>query len=76
MEKDEFEALGNWMAEENWALPNAEEYRNDLAQPAFLAVSGVPASKSTTIMAADTRKVDPNGPATEDQWKKAAKMVA
>ena len=74
MEKDEFEALGDWMAGENWALPNPEEYRNDLAQPAFLAVSGVPTSKSTTIEV--HRKVDPNAPATEDQWVKAAKMVA
>ena len=74
LEKDEFEALGDWIAGENWALPNPEEYRNDLAQPAFLAVSGVPTSKSTTIEVHQKR--DPNGPASEDQWVKAAKMVA
>ena len=74
MEPDEFDALSNLMVGD-WQL-GAEEYKNDLVQPPNLALEGVPASKSTTIMAADTQKHDPNDPATEGQWKKAAKMVA
>ena len=76
VEADEFQALSNMLVGDACALPEAQEYRNDLVQPAFLALEGVPPSKSTAIMAADTQKPDPNAPATDDQWKKAASMVA
>jgi len=69
----ELSALGNMLGSASWQLPQAEEYKNDLVQPAFLSIQ--PQATSTAIVA-QTVKPDPNGPATEGQWTNVNKMVA
>jgi len=60
----------------DFSLGDPEEYRNDLAQPDLIhQIQGAPVSKSTTIIKAEAKQ-DPEGPATQDQWTKHAKMVA
>ena len=71
----EFQAMSDMLGSAQWNMPAAQEYRNDLVQPAFLAIEGVPRAASSSIMPAAPR-IDPEGPATEDQWKKCVKMVA
>ena len=77
MEQDAIDALSHSRILTNdFSLGEPQEYRNDLALPAFLANPSVPQSKSTTIMKADIKKPDPEGPATEEQWARHTKMVA
>ena len=71
----EFNALGDMLAGMAWEMPAAEEYKNDLVQPDFLDIPGVPKS-STCAVAIAEKKPDPNGPASPEQWKKVDKMVA
>ena len=63
------------LAQMSWELPQVEEYKNDLVQPAFLTNGpGIPQSTSQAIVPAKT--TDPNGPCTLEQWAKVSKMVA
>ena len=72
---EEMDALGDMLSSAQWNFPEAQEYKNDLVQPAFLGLAEVPKSTSQSIVPA-TPKMDPNQPAAEDQWKKLHKMVA
>ena len=72
---DELDALGGMLGSAQWSFPDFQEYKNELAQPAFLGLDGVPKSTSQTMVTA-TPKVDPNQPAADEQWKKLQKMVA
>ena len=72
----EFDAIGDMLSAAKWELPAAQEYKNDLVQPAFLAIEGVPKAASQGIAVVAASKIDPEGPATDDQWKKVIKMVA
>ena len=78
VDQEEFTALAHFLTLDDFALPDAQEYQNDLVQPQIATIPGVPPSRSTTIMPAAicTPKPQPNDPATEDQWKRSAKMVA
>jgi len=58
-----------------WELPACQEYKNDLVQPSFLAIEGVPKAATASLIPS-APKPDPESPATEDQWKKVVKMVA
>ena len=71
----EFTAIGNGLAAATWELPAAEEYKNDLVQPAFLGMPGGHHFAASTAIV-PVPKTDPNAPATDDQWKKLAKMAA
>ena len=64
------------LAQVAWEMPQAQEYKNDLVQPAFLDMPGVAKSTSAALAIQDFKKPDPAGPATDDQWKKVNKMVA
>jgi hypothetical protein len=71
----EFNALGDMLAQISWELPQVQEYKNDLVQPAFLTNGpAMPQSTSQTIVPMQT--TDPNGPCTPEQWAKVSKMVA
>ena len=70
----EITQLSNALASSTWQLPECEEYKGDLVQPAFLGLPGVPLAASTAMV--PQPKIDPNAPATDDQWKKLAKMAA
>ena len=59
----------------SWELLGAEEYKNDLEQPDFLGVPGIPHAASQSLVAA-TAQPDPNSPCTPKQWEKVSKMVA
>ena len=75
----EFNAIGNSLGTANWELPQCEEYKGDLVQPSFMGMPGVPlalAPNGTAIAPAPQPKFDPQAPATDDQWKKLAKMAA
>ena len=75
--EDEFRAIGNGLGAVTWELPQCEEYKGDLVQPAFMGMPGVPlalAPNGTAICPAPQK--DPNAPASEEQWKKLAKMAA
>jgi hypothetical protein len=74
--ESEFAAIGNMLSSATWELPQAEEYKNDLAQPAFLGVPGMPQSSCQALVPQPPPRTDPNSPATEEQWAKVAKMVA
>ena len=71
----EFNALGDMLSGLSWELPQVEDYKNDLVQPDFLGIPGVPQS-TTNALAIQDRKPDPHGPADPMQWKKVEKMVA
>ena len=73
--EEEFSAVGDMLASIQWELPSVQEYKNDLAQPAFLGIQGVPASTSQTMVASGS-KPDPHGPCSPEQLTKAQKMVA
>ncbi len=75
---DEFQALGDMLTTMTWELPASAEYRNDLVLPDFLGLEGgaVPKSGSGQLVPADRPKLDPLGPASQDQWAKVSKMVA
>ena len=73
--EEEFSAVGDMLASIQWELPSVQEYQNDLAQPAFLGIPGVPASTSQTMVASGS-KPDPHGPCSPEQLTKAQKMVA
>ena len=73
--EEEFSAVGDMLASIQWELPSVQEYKNDLAQPAFLGIPGVPASTSQTMVASGS-KPDPHGPCSPEQLTKAQKMVA
>ena len=73
--EEEFSAVGDMLASIQWELPSVQEYKNDLAQPAFLGIPGVPTSSSQTMVAAGS-KPDPHGPCPPEQWAKLQKMVA
>jgi hypothetical protein len=74
--EDEFSAVGDMLL---LGIPNIipwhPEDQNDLAQPAFLGIQGVPASTSQTMVASGS-KPDPHGPCSPEQLTKAQKMVA
>ena len=72
---EEMDALGDMLSSAQWTFPEAQEYKNELVQPAFLGVAGVPKSASQSIVPA-TPRMDPNQPAADEQWKKLHKMVA
>ena len=73
----EFQALSDMLSSAQWELPAAQEYKNDLVQPSFLAaVEGVPKASSQKLIPLAAPKPDPEGPATDDQWKNVLKMVA
>jgi len=77
LEQEAIDALAHsHVLNNDFSLGEPQEYRNDLVQPAFLAAHSVPQAKSTTIMKADVKKPDPEGPATEEQWARHNKMVA
>ena len=73
--EEEFDAVGDMLASTQWEFPSVQEYRNDLAQPEFLGIPGVPASTSQTMVASGS-KPDPAGPCPPEQWAKLQKMVA
>ena len=73
--EEEFSAVGDMLASIQWELPSVQEYQNDLAQPAFLGIPGVPASTSQTMVASGS-KPDPHGPCSPEQLTKVQKMVA
>ena len=73
--EEEFSAVGDMLASIQWELPSVQEYKNDLAQPAFLGIPGVPTSTSQTMVASGSRS-DPLGPCLPEQWEKLKKMVA
>ena len=73
--EEEFSAVGDMLASIQWELPSVQEYKNDLAQPAFLGIPGVPASTSQTMVASGS-KPDPHGPCSPEQLTKVQKMVA
>ena len=72
---EEMDALGDMVSAAQWNFPEAQEYKNDLVQPAFLGSDEVQKSTSQTMVTAP-HKMDPNQPAAEEQWKKLNKMVA
>ena len=74
VKEDQFEAIGNMLSTATWELPNAQEFQNDLVQPDFLGVQAIPPSTSVAVV--PTPKIDPNAPASDEQWKKMNKMVA
>jgi hypothetical protein len=65
----EFGALGDMLAHVSWELPQAQEYKNDLVQPDFLGLEGVPKSTTMALLPTAERKPDPAGPAHDEQWK-------
>ena len=69
------DALGDMLSSAQWNFPQAQEYKNELVQPAFLGLAAVPKSDSQTIVPA-TPRMDPAAPAADEQWKKLNKMVA
>ena len=72
----EFNAIGDFLSSAKWDVPACQEYKNDLVQPDFLQpVQGVPKAATGSLIPS-APKPDPESPATEDQWKKVAKMVA
>ena len=71
----QFDALGDMLSSARWDSPQAQEYKNDLQQPEFLGVMGIPTSASQSIVP-QPPKLDPSAPANDDQWKKINKMVA
>ena len=73
--EEEFSAVGDMLASIQWELPSVQEYQNDLAQPAFLGIPGVPTSTSQTMVASGS-KPDPHGPCSPEQLTKVQKMVA
>ena len=72
---DEMDALGDVLSSAQWNFPAAQEYKNELVQPAFLGLAEVPKSKSQAMVPA-TPRMDPEAPAADEQWKKLNKMVA
>ena len=72
MSESEFSALGDMLGSATWSLPQAQEYKNDLAQPTFLSLQPQAASQALVLQP----RVDPNSPATQEQWGKVNKMVA
>jgi len=72
---EEFNALGDMLAQMTWELPQVEEYKNDLVQPEFLGQAAVPPSTSQTLAIIPSAQPDPAGPCTAKQWDKATKMV-
>ena len=70
----EFEALGNMFASVDWALPQCEEYKNDLVQPNLPGLTNVPQASSSTLMV-QSAAPDPNSAATDAQWTKEHKMA-
>jgi len=74
IQESSFQALGDMLAQVTWEMPQAQEYMNDLVQPAFLGEM-VPKS-STACLAIAAKTPDPAGPSCEEQWKKVNKMVA
>ena len=75
IENEEFNAIGDMLSSAKWELPQAQEYKNDLVQPHFLALPAVPKAESNALSIVG-RKPDPEGPCTEDQWTKVLKMGA
>ena len=73
---DEFDALGDMLGSAKWELSAAEEYKNDLAQPAWSTVPGIQSSTSHAIVPSVTVQSDPAGPCSAKQWEKVQKMVA
>jgi len=73
---DEFDAIGDMLSAAKWDLPAAQEYKNDLVQPCFPSVEGVPKAASQNLAVVPAARPDPEGPATDEQWKKVNKMVA
>ena len=76
MSENEFAAIGNMLGSATWELPAAEEYKNDLMQPSFLGLPGIPQASSQALVPQPVARTDPNAPATDEQWKKLAKMAA
>lgn len=76
IKEDEFHALGDMLASISWELPQVQEYKGDLMEPEFIALSGVPASTSQSSALAPSSQPDPNGPCSQVQWGKVQKMVA
>jgi len=72
---EEFNALGDMLAQMNWELPAVQEYKNDLIQPDFLGIPSVQPSSSHTL-AVQSPQPDPLGPCTPKQWANVQKMVA
>ena len=75
IKEDEFHALGDMLASISWELPQVQEYKGDLMEPEFIALSGIPASTSQSIVLASAQP-DPAGPCSQAQWAKVQKMVA
>ena len=75
LSQDAFSAVGDMLSSAEWALPMAQEYRNELSQPSFLGLEACPQSTSQTMVATQAKN-DPAGPAIDEQWKKINKMVA
>ena len=74
MEEKEFDALGDMLSSAQWAFPEAQEYKNELVQPAFLGLTAVPKAESQAIVQTPP-KIDPEAPAADEQWRKLNKMV-
>ena len=71
---DEFDAIGDMLANVDWELPAAQEYKNDLVQPQFLC-GGVPKSGSSSLALPPPRP-QADSPISVEQWAKVDKMVA
>ena len=77
IKEDEFHALGDMLASISWELPQVQEYKGDLMEPEFIALSGgVPAITNQSSAPPPSSHPDPNGPCSQVQWIKVQKMVA
>ena len=66
--------MGDMLSKMKWELPEVQEYKGDLAQPAFNYQR--PENQENTVPAILNRKPDPEDPASQEQWGKVQKMVA
>ena len=74
VDEEQFDALGDMLSSAQWAFPVAQEYKNELVQPAFLGLTAVPKADSQAIVQTPP-KFDPAAPASDEQWRKLNKMV-
>ena len=68
---EEFDALQSSFGDVSWEMA-CDEYKNDLAQPAFLAAP--PAAQPPAQP--EPPATDPEAPASDHQWKKIDQSVA
>ena len=74
VDENECAALQGQFGDVSWELA-AEEYRGDLTQPVFAELQDA-CLPQTTPQAPQPAQIDPEGPASDQQWAEVSKSVA